>query len=349
MKTYDFALNWDFDVEEQFIKLLKKNCKKKGLSFIWVKEANVKELLKQLESHTLQIRVMLDSQATYNKPKDVYTRMCYAVKDAGGAVINDPDRTRAAVDKSVTHYELINEGIITPYSVIVRNWEPNTFKLTDEERKGLGGPFIIKPAFGYGQLGVMRDAKGTVREIATARNYDRGDNFLIQEKINPVFYDGKRAWFRVIHVFDTIIPCWWDDHENRYVHVSYEDFNKHSLYQLVRISTKIAAFSKMVWFSTEIAIDNKEGNRRFVAIDYINDQCDMSSQSETVSGVPDEIVEFVATRIVSVASHVPDGNSIAKKYKIFLKDATVELRGLGIPQDILRQWEVNTKLSENKQ
>ncbi|MCK5178289.1 MAG: hypothetical protein KAR32_02065 [Candidatus Omnitrophica bacterium] len=61
---------------------------------------------------------MLDSQATYNKPKDIYARVCYAVKDAGGAVINDPDCAKAAIDKSVTHYELINDGVTTPHTII---------------------------------------------------------------------------------------------------------------------------------------------------------------------------------------------------------------------------------------
>jgi hypothetical protein len=339
MKIYDFALNWDIEVEERFIALLKDSCRKKGLSFLLINNNNVKDILKRLESHVLKISVMLDSQASYNMPKDIYAKVCYAVKDSGGAVVNDPDRARVAVDKSTAHFELINAGITTPHTIVVRNWEPNTFKLTNEERQRLSVPFIIKPAFGYGQQGVVRDAKGTIREIATARNYDRGDNFLLQEKINPVFYDGKRAWFRVIHIFDTIIPCWWDDHENRYEHVSYEHFNQFSLYQLVKIITKIASFSKMVWFSTEIAIDKKEGTRRFVAIDYVNDQCDMSTQTETVSGVPDAIVEYVASRIISITSNMPNDNSIYKKYKIFLKDATVELKGLGIPQDILRQWE----------
>ena len=60
-------------------------------------------------------------------------------------------------------------------------------------------------------------------------------------------------------------------------------------------------------------------------------------QSETASGVPDEVVEFVALRIISVVSQIPGGGSMTKKYKIFLKDATMELRGLGVPQDILRQ------------
>jgi glutathione synthase/RimK-type ligase-like ATP-grasp enzyme len=337
MNIVDFALNWDYDTEEKFISLLKKECAGNHFSFVWIKEKNVKDILRQLEAHDLKIRVMLDSQATYNLSKDPYARVCYAVKDAGGSVINDPDRARMAVDKSTVHFELIDAGIITPYTVVVRNWEPKVFKLKEEERKRLGAPFIIKPGCGYGQLGVIRDAKGTIREIARARNFDRGDNFLLQEKVYPVSLNGKRAWFRVIHCFDTIIPCWWDDVENSYEHLSYENFNEFGLYKLVKIVARIASLTKMVWFSTEIAIDQKEGKRRFLAIDYVNDQCDMGTKSETPSGVPDEIVEYVASKMVSIAAESPVNRTKSKRYKIFLKDAFVELKGLGTSQTVLRQ------------
>ena len=100
----------------------------------------------QLESSSLKITVLLDTEATYNKKNDSYARICYAVKDNGGVVINDPDRTKIAIDKSVMHYELMNMGIAVPYSVIVRNWEPSSFRLTDEERKKLSALSERKPA-----------------------------------------------------------------------------------------------------------------------------------------------------------------------------------------------------------
>ena len=281
--------------------------------------------------------MLLDTEASYNIKEDLYARICYAVKDNGGVVINDPDRTKSAIDKSVTHFELVNAGIATPYTVVVRNWEPDRFRLTEEQRQKLGVPFVIKPGLGYGQLGVIRDAQGTVREIATARNYDRGDNFLLQEKIIPITISQKRAWFRVFNVFDTIIPCWWDDQRNIYEHVAYEEFNSHQLFPLVKIVAKIAAITRMAWFSTEIAIDKKNGSVRFLPIDYVNDQCDMSAQSETLSGVPDAIVEFTAARIVVAAYQFIKKERPKKKYTIFLKDATVELRGLGTPPELLKQ------------
>ena len=338
MKRYDFGLSWSGTIKEYFVDCLQKSCKERNLSFFWINEDNVRDVLGGLESSFLKTTVLLDTEATYNKKNDPYARICYAVKDNGGVVINDPDRTKIAIDKSVMHYELMHMGIAVPYSVIVRNWEPHSFKLTDEERKNLSAPFVIKPALGYGQLGVVRDAKGSIREIARARSFDKGDNFLLQEKITPIELGSRRAWFRVLHVFNAIIPCWWDDGLNRYEHVSLEEFNNYNLFPLVVISAKIAAATRMVWFSTEVAIDMHEGKMRFVAIDYVNDQCDMSAKCETVNGVPDEVVAYTGRCIVESAYRFINGIKEEKKYTVLLKDAgIVDIRGLGTPPTLLKQ------------
>ncbi|MBN1585938.1 MAG: hypothetical protein JW937_00740 [Candidatus Omnitrophica bacterium] len=335
MKTYDFALNWGGTIKEKFVDHLQAVCKQKNLSMLWITEENVRQVIRDLEEKNMRIKVCLDGQATYHKKGDPYARVCYAAKDAGGMVINDPDRTQLAVNKAAIYYELTHAGVLAPYTVVVRNWQPQTYRLPDEERAKLGVPFVIKPSLGFGQLGVIREAKGTIREIAGARKYDRGDDFLLQERIVPIHLNGNRAWFRVFNLFDTIIPCWWDDVANRYAHVSYEEFNAYSLYPLVKIVSKIAQITQMSWFSTEIAIDEKEGKRRFLAIDFVNDQCDMSAQSEHDNGVPDPVVEYTARRMIETTCQYLSGEKAQRKYEIWLKDATVQLRGLGKPPELL--------------
>ncbi|MFC1514778.1 hypothetical protein ACFL5X_02645 [Candidatus Omnitrophota bacterium] len=337
MKRYDFALNWSGTIIEPFVGLLQAACKEKKLSFLWISQDNAQEVARFIEQDRIMIKVLLDTEATYNKKGDIYSRICYAVKDSGGAVINDPDRTKAAIDKSILHYELANAGIATPYTVIVRNWQPATYRLPENERQRLGVPFVIKPALGYGQLGVIRDARGTIHEIATARNFDKGDNFLLQEKIVPIELGGKRAWFRVFNLFNTIIPCWWDDHENRYEHVLYEQFNTFGLYPLVQIVSRIASLTRMAWFSTEIALDNKNGQRRFSAIDYVNDQCSMDTLSQTSSGVPDAIVKSTADYMADSAYRLIHGLKSKRKYTVWLKDATIKIHGLGTAPELLKQ------------
>ena len=336
MKRYDFALSWDKN-KCLFTRTLISECRKKGLSFLWVTEDKVRDVIRKLETNQMRINVMLDTEATYDIPGDLYARLCYAVKDSGGIVINDPDRTRISVDKAVMYYELRDTDITTPYTVVVRNWEPTTYKLSDEERKQLKTPFIIKPGCGWGHRGVMHNATGTVREIAKARNFDRGDNFLLQEKIYPVNLEGKRAWFRVFHVFNKIIPCWWDDRISKYEHVTGKKFQRYRLSPLVKIVTKIAGIARMAWFSTEIAIDVESGKRRFVSIDHVNDQCDMESRSESKDGVPDRIVKFTAFSIVNAAKEAIDKKKkIPKKYAVLLRGSTWQkMRGLGYAPTLL--------------
>ncbi|UCG34701.1 MAG: hypothetical protein JSW17_04195 [Candidatus Omnitrophota bacterium] len=335
MKKYDFGLNWSGTAKEKFVGFLQEVCKEKKLSFLWISEDNVKKVVQDLERKHLMVKVLLDTEATYNKKGDFYARICYAVKDSGGVVINDPDRTKIAIDKSVLHYELANEGIFTPYTVIVRNWQPSTYRLSETEREKLGIPFVIKPALGYGQQGVIKDARGSIREIASARNFDRGDNFLLQERITPIELGGKRGWFRVFNLFNAIIPCWWDDITSHYEHLLYEEFNSYGLYPLVKIVSKIASVTRMAWFSTEIAINNKDNQRRFIAIDYLNDQCAMDTQSETPTGVPDNIVKYTANCMADIAYRHIHQEKLDRKYTVWLKDASIEIRGLGVAPELL--------------
>lgn len=338
-KEYDLAFSWDKD-PCIFTDHLISNCRRKGLSRFWITRDVRRKTIKDLESGTVRIGTLLDTEATYDIPGDEYARLCYAVKDSGGVVINDPDRTRLAVDKSVMYYETLDAGICTPYTVVVRNWEPRTFRLTDAERERLGIPFIIKPGCGYGHQGVVYDAKGSVREIAEARDYDPGDNFLLQEKIVPLELDGKRAWFRVFHIFDKIIPCWWDDRTGNYEQATLREFEKFRLAALARITARVARLSRMAWFSCEIALDRKDGRTRFLVIDYVNDQCDMESKSEGLSGVPDNIVKLTALSIVHEAARISRRRRApGEGYKILLADRkSLLLRGLGRAPDLLKQY-----------
>ena len=124
MQEYDFGFTWCEKEKEHFTTSLKDASAKKKLSFLWIYDENVRNLIKRLESGDLKVKFLLDNVATYSEVKDPYTRICYAIKDNGGVIINDPDRAKIATDKSIMHYELINAGITTPFSVIVRNWQP---------------------------------------------------------------------------------------------------------------------------------------------------------------------------------------------------------------------------------
>ena len=262
---------------------------------------NVRSVVRDTEEGLVRINFLLDNEADYTDPINVMGRLCYAVKDKGGYVVCDPDYARASSNKSIAHYDLMKAGINVPYTVVVRNWQPDTFQLSGQEKKCLGSEFIIKPATGFGQRGIVKDAKGSIVEIAYARNFNRGDNFLLQEKVVPLTLDGKMAWFRVYYLFGEIIPCWWDTGTGRYTHVTLKEFATHKLMPLARVISQIAGITRLEFFTSEIALTKIGGIRRFVAIDYVNDQPELCVRPQAINGPLPDVVEHIAIRCVEVA------------------------------------------------
>ena len=325
MKKYDFALVWINSTKEPFVRWLKKECSLKKMRALLITENNVSGIIDGLEKGAIKIRFLLDNEADYDNRENLFARLCYAVKDAGGYVVCDPDDSRQASNKAVAHYDLAKARIPVPYTIVVRNWEPDDFNLTKEEIKKLGSPFIIKPASGFGQKGVVKNATGSIAEIAAARHFNRGDNFLLQKKIEPVFIDDKQAWFRVYFLFGEIIPCWWDTNTGRYIHVTLREMYIHRLLPLARITSEIARVTNMEFFTTEIAIAGKGKDRHFISIDYVNDQPELCVRSEKgKEGPVPEVVRHIAERIVEIAWRMQKGFEAKIERSIWLAKATSE-------------------------
>lgn len=302
VKRYDFVLTWVNSRDEKFVQWLKRECKLRRMSMLVAGPDNVRALVRDTEEGLVRVGFLLDNEADYTDPIDMYGRLCYAVKDKAGYVVCDPDYARASSNKSIAHYDLIKAGIEVPYTIIVRNWQPDTFQLSKEERRHLGSEFIIKPATGFGQRGIVKNAKGSIEEIASARNFNRGDNFLLQEKIKPLMLDGKMAWFRVYYLFGEIIPCWWDTDTGKYTHVTFREFSAHKLMPLARIVAQISAITRLEFFTSEISLTKTtDGARKFVAIDYVNDQPELCVRPHVINGPLPDIAEHIAIRCVEAA------------------------------------------------
>ena len=325
MKQYDVALAWNSGSKEKVVRWLRKECRLRNLKFLLVTEKNVETVTTDIERSRLKIRFLVDNEADYEDKKNPFARLCYAVKDAGSYVVCDPDDARQASNKAVTHYDLVKAKISVPYTVVVRNWEPEDFSLTRAELKRLGAPFIIKPASGFGQQGVVKNANGSIAEIAQARHFNRGDDFLIQEKIEPLMIDDKQAWFRTYFLFGEIIPCWWNTETGRYSHVALREMYNYRLLPLARITSEVARITNMEFFCSEIAVTGKGKERRFVAIDYVNDQPELCVRSEKVGGGPvPEVVEHIAERIAEVAWRIVKVAPIGIYRSIWLAKARLE-------------------------
>ncbi len=320
MKIYDFALSWPDIEKTHFIKWLKKGCQEKKLEFIQCHDGNISEIIEKIDNHKLKINFLLDMNSTYNLYGELYTRLAYAVKDHSGKVVDDPDYARFSIDKSISHYDFINNDIPVPYTIMIRSWQLDSIKVPEEQKKKLGVPFIIKPAVGFSGKGVVTDANWKLIGITKARNFDRTDNYLLQEKVIPVNFGGQPAWFRVYYLFGEIILCWWNPFNSDYTHVSNDDFEKYNLIILKDIIVKIADVTSMEWFSSEIAFYKKKGKVIPVVIDYVNDQCHVDVKSEFSHAPPDHIVKHITERMIEACELVKKGRMLNINNKLWLLD-----------------------------
>jgi len=324
MAAYDLGFVFIGDKKESIIKWLREESSLRGLKFLWINEPNAPEMLSKIEKRKIKVSFLVDNESNYYNPEDIYMKVCYAVKDQGGRVVDDPDNARASADKSVTHYDFAEAGLPVPYTIVVRNWQPDDFSLSKDQLKKLGLPFIIKPARGFGQHGVVKDASGDITQIAEARHFSRGDNFLLQEKIVPAVLGDMPGWFRVYYLFGEIIPCFWHPETGVYRHVTLREMHKFRLLPLARYVSEIARIVNMKFFSTEIALAGQGKERRFVIIDYVNDQVELCVRPTKIGGPVPEVVHHIAETIAEHAWMHKVGKKPITHRDIWLAKAATE-------------------------
>jgi hypothetical protein len=110
-----------------------------------------------------------------------------------------------------------------------------------------------------------------------------------------------RAWFRILFVLGETYVNFWHQQTARYRPLDAQEAQTPWAAELRRVTQQIAKVSGMALFSTELAI---AAAGHVVAVDYVNDMCDLRLASATPDGVPDALVAAVAERIVAVAAQV---------------------------------------------
>jgi hypothetical protein len=284
----DVALLWEWEHDEDFISILDRNCNHFGLNSYLIHPYNITGLVIFGNDPFM-------AQFFYDRASDTNPAFEPIVKyltEIDSIPLNDPGRLQDSLDKATMHHQLIEHGLHVPYTIILspnRDWT----KIKIGELIRLGEPFIIKPAIGGGGVGVELNAK-TLFDIVKAKEGKSKEKFLLQEKVLPVQFGEKRAWFRVYFVCGKVIACWWDDITHIYFRVTPEDEKIYGLQRLTDVMLRMAGITKLNFFSTEIAMVDRE---TFVVIDYVNDQCDMRLKSRHPDGVPDDVVEEIAFEI----------------------------------------------------
>lgn len=285
----DVALLWEWEFDDDFIRVLDKKLHQFGLQPYIISPFNLKEVEEQVKDRTFGARVFYDRASDTNPD---FIPVVEYLNTTGSLPLNDPARLEPALDKAVMHQRLKDEGMHVPYTIVLspnRDWT----KIKIGELMRLSEPFIIKPALGGGGVGVELYAK-TLFDIVKARESKAKEKFLLQEKVLPAQFGDRRAWFRCYYICGKTISCWWDDHTHIYFRVTEEEEKIYGFERLKHETLKLARMTGLNFFSTEIAIVDRE---TYVVVDYINDQCDMRLKSRFFDGVPDDVVEEVAFEI----------------------------------------------------
>lgn len=293
MQIFDLAISYVWEYDEDFVNLLESHLHSFGISTYLVKEHNVIEVTKKIIDRKLYFNFYFDrawdvDDRFGNLGKILARRKCH--------IFNPYKNVLHAIDKASMHLEFITSGLNVPYSIIIPpfNEEQEVYISVDDLAK-LGRPFIIKPCNTTGGgLGVVTGAE-TLKEVLAERMNLNDDKYLIQEKIHPKIINGRRAWFRSFYAWGKVIPCWWDDSTHLYDDITEFDHQFFNYKKLIQITKIIANLTKLDFFSTEIVITE---DKRFIVIDYVNDQCDLRFKSLHHDGVPDAAIYDLINQLV---------------------------------------------------
>jgi hypothetical protein len=289
------------DSDDLFIHCVQRNCAEARLNFFLVEPLWVDSFLESFKKGKVWPRVLLNMHSEHHQPEEVFHRLVRLAAERNTQVIDPPDRALAAFDKGRLHHRLMGAGIHVPYTVLVPQAQASSFQLTDAQRTELGSPFVIKPALGYGRRGVVMDATSERDLARSVAAWPQGD-YLLQRRVVPRDLGGRPAYFRVYYVFGSVWESWWNCYTDRYAVVTPSEKQDLSLWPLEDIIRRIARLTGMTFFSSEIA---QTDSGQFVAIDYVNDQCHLLSQSAAPHmGVPDEIVAAIAKRLVEAVQEM---------------------------------------------
>lgn len=292
---YDIALTY---VHDHFSSRVRELCGQFDLSFFLIEPVWVEDFFRKLQLGEIKVRVLIDMASDAYQPNDLYFQLAKEVKKSGGYVIDDPDAGAIMGHKSRFHTMLVEHNIPVPETVIVDRSELETFQLTEAIIAQVGTPFVVKPGWGSGRAGVILDGQSEADLRTSAEATPYSDAFLLQRKIVPRSLDGRIGWFRMFHVFGEVIPCWWHPTTGDYQLVTPLEERRFKLRPLTRIMKDIAKVSKINFFSSELTLAD---DGRFLVIDYLNTECDMSTKSFWPSGVPDELMRHVTWVLVDHA------------------------------------------------
>jgi hypothetical protein len=287
---YDLCLPWYWEYDIDFVQMIERACLEHGLTLWQITPDNLLESITALYKGEASFHAILD-RSQYDprfEPIHRWSRK-HPVRR-----INPAEVSKWSEDKATMHLELISAGIHTPYTILLPPFVEQPI-LPDFDLTPLGPQFVIKPSNEGGGEGVILGAFST-EQILRARMQFPEQKYLIQATVIPRIIHGQPAWFRVFYAASKTYPCFWHPLTHVFSMVTAYDEHKYELTPLHAITKRIASICRLDWFSTEIALTHHE----FVVVDYVNDGIDTRVQSKAVDGVPDAVIQGIATQLVGL-------------------------------------------------
>lgn len=292
MQKYDIGLAWNWEYDAGFIHGIERECQKIGLTTFQIHPHIVHEVSRDLRNGKISFACFLDRASDDDEN---FLPLAKLIAKSPTYVFNNYEWVEYAKDKANMHLALLGEGVDIPYTIIVSPYsQKKEILLSLTELQHLGRPFIIKPANTTGGgTGVVLGAE-SLKEIIESRKHHTNDTYLLQETVHPMNLNGRKAWFRAFYAFGTIILCWWDHETHLYHEVTEREEKDFKLKKLRSIIQTMHSICHLDFFSSEIAL-TKEG--KFIAVDYINEICDMREQSLHFDGVPNAVIALVQRKL----------------------------------------------------
>ncbi|MCC6500519.1 MAG: hypothetical protein IT313_09670 [Anaerolineales bacterium] len=288
---YDLCLPWYWEHDIDFVHFVEQACNENGLTFWQITPDNLFESLSALYKGEKTFGTLLDR----SQGEDRFLPINNWAREYNKRRINPPELSAWSEDKATMHLELMTAGLHTPHTILLAPFleqpVPPPLDLTP-----LGNQFVIKPSHGGGSEGVILGAS-SLDQILRARMEFPAQKYLVQATVAPRTIQGRPAWFRVFYAVGKTYPCWWHPLTHVFATVTQADEHKYELAQLHGITRQIASICRLDWFTTEIALTHDN----FIVVDYVNDQIDTRIKSKAVDGAPDEIIQRIASQLVTIA------------------------------------------------
>lgn len=292
----DFAFGLDYlSLNSGLLRIMHEAMSAYGLSCLLINNSSVKEAIESVKKGSLRPLVYLD---LCSGPGTIFQDLLRTMAAAGVHSLCDP-KTLEWTFKANSHPALEKAGLPLPPSVILKRTDSDR-DLTADELARVGDRCVIKPSFGVAGLGAVIGVQPTRTQIATARDYNRNDDWLIQKMMSWTKFGERQAYIRAYNILGYRTIMWWNN-EKGYTSLTWDDLQRHDLLPTVEMIDRIVAVTGVEFFSTEIAITADRGqaptNERFCLIDYINDQCDIDPHAQPGRSPPEKWSKWICERM----------------------------------------------------